>query len=74
MKNENIPADIKSKSLKEAKDEIDAILSKLENQDTDLNQSINDYQRLIKLNKHIDELLKKDLKNCLINNDRKKIN
>jgi exonuclease VII small subunit len=62
MKNENIPADIKSKSLKEAKDEIDAILSKLENQDTDLNQSINDYQRLIKLNKHIDELLKKRFK------------
>jgi len=62
MKNENIPADIKSKSLKEAKDEIDAILSKLENQDTDLNQSINDYQRLIKLNKHINELLKKRFK------------
>ena len=29
MKNENIPADIKSKSLKEARDEIDAILMKL---------------------------------------------
>ena len=34
MKIENIPADIKSKSLKEAKDEIDAILGKLENLDT----------------------------------------
>ena len=30
MKNENIPADIKSKSLKEAKEEIDQILGKLE--------------------------------------------
>ena len=32
MKNENIPADIKSKSLKEAREEIDVILGKLENQ------------------------------------------
>ena len=30
MKLENIPADIKSKSLKEAREEIDTILSKLE--------------------------------------------
>ena len=36
MKNENIPADIKSKSLKEARDEIDRILSKLERQETNL--------------------------------------
>ena len=59
MKNENIPADIKSKSLKEARDEIDAILSKLENQETNLSESISDYQRLIQLNKHINELFKK---------------
>ena len=29
MKNENIPADVKSKSLKEARDEINGILTKL---------------------------------------------
>ena len=62
MKNENIPADIKSKSLKEAKDEIDDILLKLENQETNLDESLNDYQRLIQLNKHIDELFKKKFK------------
>ena len=62
MKNENIPADIKSKSLKEARDEIDAILIKLENQDTNLGNSLSDYQRLIKLNKYIDELFKKKFK------------
>ena len=62
MKNENIPAEIKSKSLKEARDEIDAILSKLENQETNLDESVNDYQRLIQLNKHIDELFKKKFK------------
>ena len=59
MKNENIPADIKSKSLKEARDEIDRILSKLEKQETNLDDSIEDYQRLILLNKHIDQLFKK---------------
>ncbi len=62
MKNENILADIKSKSLKEARAEIDAILSKLESQETNLAESINDYQRLIELNKHIDELFKKKFK------------
>ena len=62
MKNENIPADIKSKSLKEARDEINEILNKLEGKDTDLTSSINDYQRLIQLNKHVDVLFKKKVK------------
>ena len=62
MKNENIPADIKSKSLKEAREEIDEILGKLENQSTNLEQSINDYQRLIYLNKHLDLLFNKKFK------------
>ena len=62
MKSENIPADIKSKSLKETRDEIDEILSKLEKQETNLDQSIGDYQRLIHLNKHIDQLFKKKFK------------
>ena len=62
MKNENIPADIKSKSLKEAREEIDEILTKLENEDTNLGNSLSDYQRLIHLNKHMDELFKKKFK------------
>ena len=62
MKTENIPADIKSKSLKETRDEIDKILIKLENQETNLDKSIDDYQRLLLLNKHIDQLFKKKLK------------
>ena len=37
MKIENIPADIKSKSLKEATEEIDLILTKLESEKLDLN-------------------------------------
>ena len=62
MKNENIPADVKSKSLKEARDEIKDILNKLESKDADLASSIEDYKRLIQLNKHIDLLFKKKVK------------
>ena len=68
MKLENIPADIKSKSLKEARDEIDTILSKLESQETNLEDSKNDYQRLIHLNKHIDELFKKKFREITAKN------
>ena len=59
MKIENIPADIKSKSLKEAKDEINEILGKLENQEGNLEDYQSDYLRLVQLNKHVDELYKK---------------
>ena len=62
MKFENIPADIKSKSLKEAKDEINEILSKLENQEGNLEDYQSDYYRLVQLNKYIDELFKKKFK------------
>ena len=65
MKIENIPGDIKSKSIKEAREEIDDILSKLENQNTDLDRSIGDYQRLMLLNKHIDDLFKKKFREIL---------
>jgi exonuclease VII small subunit len=62
MKNEIIPGDLKSKSLKEAREEIDRILTKLESQESDLSGSLSDYERLIKLNKHIDYLFKKKFK------------
>ena len=70
MKNQNIPADIKSKSLKEARKEIDMILSKLENQETNLEVSMSDYQRLIQLNKHIDELFKIKFREISENNKK----
>ena len=62
MKIENIPADIKSKSLKEARDEINDILNKLESKETNLASSIDDYKRLIQLNNHIDFLFKRKVK------------
>ena len=62
MKTENIPADIKSKSLKEARDEINKILVKLESKKLDLNSSEDEYKRLINLNKHVENLFKKKSK------------
>ncbi len=62
MKIENIPADIKSKSLKEAKEEINEILDKLENQEVNLEDYQSDYKRLVQLNQHIDGLFKKRFK------------
>ena len=59
MKIENIPADNKSKSLKEVREEIDRILLRLESQKLDLNNAENEYKRLIHLNKHIENLFKK---------------
>ena len=59
MKNENIPAEIKSKSLKEAKEAINRLLTKLENTNLGLDVSEEDYKRLIYLNKHIENLFKK---------------
>ena len=58
MKMENIPAEIKSKSLKEARDEINEILRKLENDNFDLKSVDNIYKRLIYLNKHVENLFK----------------
>ena len=62
MNSKNIPGDIKSKSIKEAKDEINVILAKLEKNDTDLETSISEYQRLIQLNKHGDYLFQQKVK------------
>ncbi len=58
MKIENIPADIKSKSLKEAKEEINEILNKLENQEANLQEYQSDYLRLVQLNKYVEEQFK----------------
>jgi len=71
MKIENIPGDIKSKSLKEAKKEINEILSKLENYDSNLEEYQSDYLRLVQLNKYVDELFKKKFKEIsqIKNND-----
>ena len=62
MASKNIPADIKSKSIKETKEEINKILEKIEKDDTNLESHTGDYDMLLKLNKHMDELFKKKIK------------
>ena len=61
MKMKNIPVDIKSKSLNEAKSEITDILERLENENTNLENSTKDYERLLSLNRYIDSLFKERL-------------
>ena len=43
MKLKNIPADISAKSIKEAQNEIKEIMAKLENNETNLENSIEQY-------------------------------
>ena len=62
MKIENIPDEAKSKSIKEIKEEINQILEKLESKDANLPESMNEYARLLGLNKKIDSLFKKRAK------------
>ena len=62
MKSKNIPADIKSKSIKEAQNEIKEIIEKLENTETNLEDSIEQYDKMMQLNYHIQEQYKKKLK------------
>ena len=76
MKSKNIPADIKSKSIKEAQNEIKEIITNLENVETNLEESMNKYIRMMQLNYHIQERFKKKLKEIKrsdFNNDKKSI-
>ena len=59
MKSKNIPADIRSKSAKEAQNEIKEIITKLENSETNLENSMAQYDRMLQLNYHIQEEFKK---------------
>ena len=62
MKSKNIPADIKSKSIKEAQNEINEIIANLESTETNLEESMDRYNRMMELNYHIQEQFKKKLK------------
>ena len=63
MKTKNIPTDIKSKSLNEAKSEISQILERLESNHLNLEASRKDYDRLLSLNNHVDNLFREKLNN-----------
>ena len=55
MKSKNIPVDIRTKSIKEAQNEIKEIIEKLENAETNLEDSIEQYDRMMQLNYHIQD-------------------
>ena len=55
MKLKNIPVDIRTKSIKEAQNEIKQIIEKLENTKINLEDSIEQYNRMIQLNYHIQD-------------------
>ena len=62
MKSKKIPADIKFKSIKEAQNEIKEIITNLEDNNTNLEESMDKYNRMMQLNYHIQEQFKKKLK------------
>ena len=77
MKSKNIPADIKLKSIKEAQNEIKNIISNLENKEIDLEQSMDQYNRMNQLNHHIQEKFKEklnEIKDQKLNNTNQSFN
>ena len=53
MKSKNIPVDIKSKSIKEAQNEIKEIIANLESKEANLEESMDQYNRMMQLNYNI---------------------
>ena len=81
MKDKNLPNDIKSKSVNELKEMANNLIENLENE-KDLGNSINEYQKLIKLNnliekkfqntsKEISQKTKEKIKKLLKKNEKK---
>ena len=62
MKDKNLPDDNNSKSLEELTKEVNSIIEKLEKQE-DIKNSLDDYQKLIKLNNIIEKKFQKKSKN-----------
>jgi len=68
MKDKNLPDDNNSKSLEELTQEVNSIIEELEKQE-DLKNSLDDYQKLIKLNNIIEK--KFQIKSKSINQEMK---
>ena len=62
MKDKNLPDDNNSKSLEELTQEVSSIIEELEKQE-DIKNSLDDYQKLIKLNNIIEKKFQKKSKN-----------
>ena len=75
MKSKNIPADIRTKSIKEAQNEIKEIIEKLENTETNLEDSIGQYDRMMQLNTHIQDQFRQktnEIKQSTLHQNKKK--
>ncbi len=75
MKLKNIPADISAKSIKDAQNEVYEILKQLENTDADLENSMEQYNRMMQLNNHIQQEFKKkanEIRKSTLNKNKKK--
>ena len=66
MKDKNLPDDNNSKSLEELTKEINSIVEKLEKQ-KDIKNSLDDYQKIIKLNNIIEKKFQKKSKTINLN-------
>ena len=62
MKDKNLPDDNNSKSLEELTQEVNSIIEELEKQE-DIKNSLDNYQKLIKLNNIIEKKFQKKSKN-----------
>ena len=61
MKDKNLPPDIDTSSLEELTNQVNEIIESLENQ-KDLNNSVESYQQLLKLNNIIEKKFQKSFK------------
>jgi len=75
MKSKNIPADISTKSIKEAQNEIKEIIEKLEATQTNLEDSEKQYNRMMQLNYHIQDQFRQkanEIRQSTLNKNKKK--
>ena len=76
MKSKNIPADIRTKSIKEAQNEIKEIIEKLESTQTNLENSEKQYNRMMQLNYHIQDLFREkanEIRQSTLDTSKKKL-
>jgi len=76
MKTKNIPVDIRTKSIEEAQNEIKQIIEKLENTEINLEDSIEQYNRMIQLNYHIQDKFRQkanEIKQSTLYKDKKNL-
>ena len=70
MKDKNLPPDNNSHSLEDLTDQANKIIETLENE-KDLNNSVESYQELLKLNKVIEKKFYKNFKNISEDTNKK---